>query len=254
MIAKNWLKMFWSHGVLLILNIWVVGIGRSCFDTLDPSATTTQIIVWALITYAYFKVAQKLDDMMQNSGMMITRTGGDFVHDATLAVGTIAATGKHLFGGAADTVVAGAGVANAIKSGGGIGDVAKPIASYVKSHPILAPTAGAAATVAGGTAGFAAQVGAAHSLSHTSDEARAASVANGKLPNVNSPAYRTAAQNVLNQNGFAPAKGGTVDRLSVNPDGSLRETPRVECRASRPSQCRTRREPAMDLPFPPEGK
>ena len=114
---------------------------------------------------------------MQNSGMMITRTGGDFVHDATLAVGTIAATGKHLFGGAADTVVAGAGVANAIKSGGGIGDVAKPIASYVKSHPILAPTAGAAATVAGGTAGFAAQVGAAHSLSHTSDEARAASVA-----------------------------------------------------------------------------
>lgn len=221
MIAKNWLKMFWSHGVLLILNIWVVGIGRSCFDTLDPSATTTQIIVWALITYAYFKVAQKLDDMMQNSGMMITRTGGDFVHDATLAVGTIAATGKHLFGGAADTVVAGAGVANAIKSGGGIGDVAKPIASYVKSHPILAPTAGAAATVAGGTAGFAAQVGAAHSLSHTSDEARAASVANGKLPNVNSPAYRTAAQNVLNQNGFAPAKGGTVDRLSVNPDGSL---------------------------------
>lgn len=212
MIAKNWLKMFWSHGVLLILNIWVVGIGRSCFDTLDPSATTTQIIVWALITYAYFKVAQKLDDMMQNSGMMITRTGGDFVHDATLAVGTIAATGKHLFGGAADTVVAGAGVANAIKSGGGIGDVAKPIASYVKSHPILAPTAGAAATVAGGTAGFAAQVGAAHSLSHTSDEARAASVANGKLPNVNSPAYRTAAQNVLNQNGFAPAKGGTVDQ------------------------------------------
>lgn len=75
--------------------------------------------------------------------------------------------------------------------------------------------------MAGGTAGFAAQVGAAHSLSHTSDEARAASVANGKLPNINTPAYRTAAQNVLNQNGFAPAKGGTVDRLSVNPDGSL---------------------------------
>ena len=221
MIAKNWLKMFWSHGVLLILNIWVVGIGRSCFDTLDPSATTTQIIVWALITYAYFKVAQKLDDMMQNSGMMITRTGGDFVHDATLAVGTIAATGKHLFGGAADTVVAGAGVANAIKSGGGIGDVAKPIASYVKSHPILAPTAGAAATVAGGTAGFAAQVGAAHSLSHTSDESRAASVASGKIPKLNTPAYRAAAQNILNQNGFAPAKGGRVDNLSVNPDGSL---------------------------------
>lgn len=221
MIAKNWLKMFWSHGVLLILNIWVVGIGRSCFDTLDPSATTTQIIVWALITYAYFKVAQKLDDMMQNSGMMITRTGGDFVHDATLAVGTIAATGKHLFGGAADTVVAGAGVANAIRSGGGVGDVAKPIASYVKSHPILAPTAGAAATVAGGAAGFAAQVGAAHSLSHTSDSARAESVASGKLPNINTPAYRTAAQNILNQNGFAPAKGGTVDGLSVNPNGSL---------------------------------
>lgn len=31
MIAKNWLKMFWSHGVLLILNIWVVGIGRQLF-------------------------------------------------------------------------------------------------------------------------------------------------------------------------------------------------------------------------------
>lgn len=223
-VAKNWLKMFWSHGVLLILNIWVVGIGRTCFDALDPSATPTQVIVWALITYAYFKVAQKLDDMMQNSGLMVTRTGGDFVHDATLAVGTLAATSKHLFGGAADTVVAGAGVANAVKAGAGIGDIAKPIANYAKAHPFLAPTAGVAAAVAGGTTGFANQAAAAHALTHTTDAARAASMAGGtgaKQPDVNTQAYRTAAHNQLVQAGFEGAKGGKVDSLTANADGTL---------------------------------
>lgn len=223
-VAKNWLKMFWSHCVLLILNIWVIGIGRSCFVT-EHFTNSGDFLTWAIVTYAYFKIAQKLDDMMQNSGLMVTRTGTDFVHDAMLATGAIAATGKHLFGGAADTVVAGAGVAKAIRDGGGVGAVARPIASYVKSHPILAPTAGAAAAATGATVGFANLATASHALAHTTDAARASAMAsgvqNGKPLNFNTPAFRAAAQNQMLQAGFAAAQGAKVDSLTGNQDGTL---------------------------------
>lgn len=217
-VAKNWLKMFWSHGVLLILNIWVVGIGRTCFDAIDPSASNTQIIIWGLITYAYFKIAQKLDDMMQNSGLMVTRTGGGIARDALFAAGAVVAAGKSLFGGAADTVATGIGVANAVKAGGALGDIAKPISNYTRRHPFLAPTAGAAAAAVGGAAGFASQSAASHALTHTSDAVRAAGA---KDQNFNSPAFRAAAQNQLVQSGLAGTKTGNVESLQPNSDGTL---------------------------------
>jgi len=77
-VAKNWFRMFWSHSVLLVLNIWIVGIARTAFTS---SMCSSNFLVWALITYSFLKVAQKLDDMMANSGLLLTRTGGDFMKD-----------------------------------------------------------------------------------------------------------------------------------------------------------------------------
>ena len=74
--AANWLKMFWSQCVLLILNIWVVGIARTALNNSLIGATNTEMVKWGLITYAYIKIAQRLDDMMQTAGLRITRTTG----------------------------------------------------------------------------------------------------------------------------------------------------------------------------------
>lgn len=74
--AKNWLKMFWSQCVLLILNIWVVGIARTALDNNFDRASNTEMIKWGLITFAYLKIAQHLDDMMQTAGLKITGTTG----------------------------------------------------------------------------------------------------------------------------------------------------------------------------------
>lgn len=74
--TKSWLQMFWSQCVLLILNIWVVGIARTALNNGLFGASNTEMVKWGLITYAFLKIAQRLDDMMQTSGLKITRTTG----------------------------------------------------------------------------------------------------------------------------------------------------------------------------------
>ena len=74
--ARSWLQMFWSQCVLLILNIWVVGIARTALNNGLFGASNTEMVKWGLITYAFLKIAQCLDDMMQTSGLKITRTTG----------------------------------------------------------------------------------------------------------------------------------------------------------------------------------
>lgn len=74
--AKSWLQMFWSQCVLLILNIWVVGIARTALNNSLFGASNTEMVKWGLITYAFLKIAQRLDDMMQTAGLKITRTTG----------------------------------------------------------------------------------------------------------------------------------------------------------------------------------
>lgn len=74
--AKSWLQMFWSQCVLLILNIWVVGIARTALNNGLFGASNTEMVKWGLITYAFLKIAQRLDDMMQTAGLKITRTTG----------------------------------------------------------------------------------------------------------------------------------------------------------------------------------
>lgn len=74
--TKSWLQMFWSQCVLLILNIWVVGIARTALNNGLFGASNTEMVKWGLITYAFLKIAQRLDDMMQTAGLKITRTTG----------------------------------------------------------------------------------------------------------------------------------------------------------------------------------
>lgn len=74
--AMNWLKMFWSQCALLILNIWVVGIARTALNNGMIGGSSTELVTWALITYAFLKVAQQLDDMMANAGLKVTRMSG----------------------------------------------------------------------------------------------------------------------------------------------------------------------------------
>lgn len=74
--AVNWMQMFWSQCVLLILNIWVVGIARTALDIGLVGASVESVVKWGLVTYAYLKIAQKLDDMLAKAGFRITSTTG----------------------------------------------------------------------------------------------------------------------------------------------------------------------------------
>lgn len=106
--ARSWLQMFWSQCVLLILNIWVVGIARTALNNGLFGASNTEMVKWGLITYAFLKIAQRLDDMMQTAGLKITRaTGLDPISEASGVLWSIG----NVFGGVASVAghVAGVG-------------------------------------------------------------------------------------------------------------------------------------------------
>lgn len=128
--AKSWLQMFWSQCVLLILNIWVVGIARTALNNGLFGASNTEMVKWGLITYAFLKIAQRLDDMMQTAGLKITRTTGlDPISEAS---GVLRSIGN-VFGGVASVAghVAGVGK-NMWDAGNNIGKAngVEPIKSF----------------------------------------------------------------------------------------------------------------------------
>lgn len=105
--ARSWLQMFWSQCVLLILNIWVVGIARTALNNGLFGASNTEMVKWGLITYAFLKIAQRLDDMMQTAGLKITRTTGlDPISEAS---GVLRSIGN-VYGGVASVAEHVAGV------------------------------------------------------------------------------------------------------------------------------------------------
>lgn len=131
--AVNWMQMFWSQCVLLILNIWVVGIARTALNIGLVGASVESVVKWGLVTYAYLKIAQKLDDMLAKAGFRITSTTGldpmseavgafriitDAAHDALALAGSVAGYGR----AAADAI------GNIV---GGAGSNSKPIAAGV---------------------------------------------------------------------------------------------------------------------------
>lgn len=94
--AVNWLKMFWSQCVLLVLNIWVVGIARTALNNGMIGGSSTELVTWALITYAFLKIAQQLDDMMANAGLKVTSMKGiDPFSEANGVLNQLTGIGKH---------------------------------------------------------------------------------------------------------------------------------------------------------------
>lgn len=95
--AMNWLKMFWSQCVLLVLNIWVVGIARTALNNGMIGGSSTELVTWALITYAFLKIAQKLDDMMRAAGLKVTHMNGiDPLSEASGIMNQLTGIGAHL--------------------------------------------------------------------------------------------------------------------------------------------------------------
>ena len=79
-ISKKWFRMFWSQCVLLFLNVWCVYVVREGMMAIG-SKTANQLLIWGLIVYGFIKVAQQLDDLLQNAGLSITRQASGMLED-----------------------------------------------------------------------------------------------------------------------------------------------------------------------------
>lgn len=129
----NWMQMFWSQCVLLILNIWVVGIARTALNIGLVGASVESVVKWGLVTYAYLKIAQKLDDMLAKAGFRITSTTGlDPMSEAAGAFRIIAGAAHDALDLAGSVAGHGRAAADAIGNVvGGAGSNSKPIAAGV---------------------------------------------------------------------------------------------------------------------------
>lgn len=131
--AVNWMQMFWSQCVLLILNIWVVGIARTALNIGLVGASVESVVKWGLVTYAYLKIAQKLDDMLAKAGFRITSTTGlDPMSEAAGAFRIIAGAAHDVLDLAGSVAGHGGAAADAIGNVvGGARSNSKPIAAGV---------------------------------------------------------------------------------------------------------------------------
>lgn len=131
--AVNWMQMFWSQCVLLILNIWCVGIARTALNIGLVGASVESVVKWGLVTYAYLKIAQKLDDMLAKAGFRITSTTGlDPMSEAAGAFRIIAGAAHDVLDLAGSVAGHGRAAADAIGNVvGGAGSNSKPIAAGV---------------------------------------------------------------------------------------------------------------------------
>lgn len=131
--AVNWMQMFWSQCVLLILNIWVVGIARTALNIGLVGASVESVVKWGLVTYAYLKIAQKLDDMLAKAGFRITSTTGlDPMSEAAGAFRIITGAAHDVLDLAGSVAGHGRAAADAIGNVvGGAGSNSKPIAAGV---------------------------------------------------------------------------------------------------------------------------
>lgn len=131
--AVNWMQMFWSQCVLLILNIWVVGIARTALNIGLVGASVESVVKWGLVTYAYLKIAQKLDDMLAKAGFRITSTTGlDPMSEAAGAFRIITSAAHDVLDLAGSVAGHGRAAADAIGNVvGGAGSNSKPIAADV---------------------------------------------------------------------------------------------------------------------------
>lgn len=128
--AINWMQMFWSQCVLLILNIWVVGIARTALDIGLVGASIDSVVKWGLITYAYLKIAQKLDDLLAKAGFRITSTTGLDPMSEAIGAFSVLKTGAHdILSLAGDVAGRGRAAFEALSSFIGGADNSPPIAT-----------------------------------------------------------------------------------------------------------------------------
>lgn len=83
-ISKKWFRMFWSQCVLLFLNVWCVYVVREGMMAIGDKKAN-QLLIWGLIVYGFIKVAQQLDDLLQNAGLSITRQTSGMLEDFLMA-------------------------------------------------------------------------------------------------------------------------------------------------------------------------
>lgn len=222
--AVNWMQMFWSQCVLLILNIWVVGIARTALNIRLVGASVESVVKWGLVTYAYLKIAQKLDDMLAKAGFRITSTTGlDPMSEAVGAFRIIAGAAHDVLDLAGSVAGHGRAAADAIGNVvGGAGSNSKPIAAGV-----------AAATGANGAAAGAANNLDKYGKVSYGDKEKADRFVRGtnaersdmyKNPGetFNSNSNRQAMANALDELGFDGGKvsQGTVEDLA--PDNAIK--------------------------------
>lgn len=222
--AVNWMQMFWSQCVLLILNIWVVGIARTALNIGLVGASVESVVKWGLVTYAYLKIAQKLDDMLAKAGFRITSTTGlDPMSEAAGAFRIIAGAAHDVLDLAGSVAGHGRAAADAIGNVvGGSGSNSKPIAAGVA----------AAAGANGAAAGAANKLDKYGKVSY-GDKEKADRFVRGtnaersdmyKNPGetFNSNSNRQAMANALDELGFDGGKvsQGTVEDLA--PDNSIK--------------------------------
>lgn len=222
--AVNWMQMFWSQCVLLILNIWVVGIARTALNIRLVGASVESVVKWGLVTYAYLKIAQKLDDMLAKAGFRITSTTGlDPMSEAAGAFRIIAGAAHDVLDLAGSVAGHGRAAADAIGNVvGGAGSNSKPIAAGVA----------AAAGANGAAAGAASNLDKYGKVSY-GDKEKADRFVRGtnaersdmyKNPGdtFNSNSNRQAMANALDELGFDGGKvsQGTVEDLA--PDNAIK--------------------------------
>ena len=187
-------------------------------------ASVESVVKWGLVTYAYLKIAQKLDDMLAKAGFRITSTTGldpmseaagafrilaGGAHDALNLAGTIAGHGR----AAADAV------GNVV---GGAGSNSKPI----DTNPAAAAGANGAATGAAsnldkyGKVSFGDKEKADRFVRSTNAER--SDMYNNPGETFNSNSNRQAMANALDELGFDGGKvsQGTVEDLA--PDNAIK--------------------------------
>lgn len=222
--AVNWMQMFWSQCVLLILNIWVVGIARTALNIGLVGASVESVVKWGLVTYAYLKIAQKLDDMLAKAGFRITSTTGlDPMSEAVGAFRIIAGAAHDALDLAGSVAGHGRAAADAIGNVvGGAGSNSKPIAADV---PAAAGAIGAATGAASnldkyGKVSFGDKEKADRFVRGTNAERSDMYKKPGETFNSNS--NRQAMANALDELGFDGGKvsQGTVEDLA--PDNAIK--------------------------------
>ena len=170
-IFRGWCRMFASSLFMMVVNTWSLLLAMSSLQTfcakgsvaganfeynvlssdnkiVQGGTVTGNTLVWAVITFAFLKCAQSMDEYLNSMGLSTARTGRGLLEDAIAVTRTItqavnsakhmgmmkkftnnAGGGKGSTSGAAGTT----GTASGIKMSGSVNSAAKPTQQQLKN-------------------------------------------------------------------------------------------------------------------------